>query len=256
MQFFLDNGHHAIGGYCRVNLDADCVLGLTPELFYLQVLLDPLEEEFYLPAVFVEVCYSYRLDTQCVGEEYELSVGFFVQIDDPADSVGIFLPGLHSVHMAYGIREYSGAFPEPLFPTLRLEVVVLLASDDKEGIRALYVVKTLEVIVTSVEDVERVLLVGYDIHGLRVMDFCRCDVEEGRHLGFNVIQRMHLDAAFPFPEQRPPENAQAQVDGRGVEGIDVPAELEDFCRPAFASFRHYTVGELLEDAVVAVVVRL
>lgn len=145
MQFLLDNGHHAIGGYRGVDLDADGVLGLTPELFYLQMLLDPLEEEFYLPAVLVEVGYGYRLDVQSVGEEYELALGFFVPIDYPAYPVGIFLPGLRSVHTAYGIREYPRTFPEPPFPTLRLEVVVLLAPDDKEGIRALYVVKTLEV---------------------------------------------------------------------------------------------------------------
>ena len=88
------------------------------------------------------------------------------------------------------------------------------------------------------------------------MDSRGSDVEKGRDLGFDVIQRMHLDSSFPFPEQRPFEDAQTQVDGGGVEGIDVAAKLEDFRCPALTCLCHHAVGELLEDAVVPTAVGL
>ena len=58
----LHNCHHAIGGYRSVDLDPHGVLGLTPELFYLQMLLQPLEEELNLPAVTIEFCDHHRAD--------------------------------------------------------------------------------------------------------------------------------------------------------------------------------------------------
>ena len=39
----LHNCHHAIGGDGRIDLDSDSVFGVAPELFYLQMLLEPLE---------------------------------------------------------------------------------------------------------------------------------------------------------------------------------------------------------------------
>ena len=69
--------------------------------------------------------------------------------------------------------------------------------------------KALEVIATSIEDVERVLLVRYGIHCFHVMDSCRGNVKECRNLGLQIIQGMYLDAAFLFPEQRPFKDVQA-----------------------------------------------
>ena len=51
VHLFLHNGHHTICYDRRVDLNADCVFGRTLELFYLQMLLDPLEEKLNLPSV-------------------------------------------------------------------------------------------------------------------------------------------------------------------------------------------------------------
>ena len=53
----LYNGHEAVGTNSRVNLYSDSVLSSPPELLDLEVLLEPLEEQFYLPTVLVEVGY-------------------------------------------------------------------------------------------------------------------------------------------------------------------------------------------------------
>lgn len=51
---FLLNRHHAIGGYGDVDLDSYVILCLAPELFNLQMLPQPLEEQFYLPPVVIQ----------------------------------------------------------------------------------------------------------------------------------------------------------------------------------------------------------
>ena len=45
--------HNAISNYGTIDLDADCILGCTPELLDSQMLLDPIEEQFYALSVAV-----------------------------------------------------------------------------------------------------------------------------------------------------------------------------------------------------------
>ena len=47
----LDDSHKTVSDDGHMNLYSDCVFRLTPELLDLQMLLNPLEEEFHLPAV-------------------------------------------------------------------------------------------------------------------------------------------------------------------------------------------------------------
>ena len=58
----LHDGNETVGTNDRINLYSDSVLGCTPELFDFEVLLEPLEEQLYLPTVLVEVS---NLQTTC-----------------------------------------------------------------------------------------------------------------------------------------------------------------------------------------------
>ena len=105
--------------------------------------------------------------------------------------------------MAYGIREDPRVFCEPPLPSLQLEAIVLLPSHNEASPDILNVVKTIEVVVASVEDVEGVLLVRYGIHRLHVVDSFGSEVEEGWDLGLDVVQRMHLDSSLPHGRRIP-----------------------------------------------------
>ena len=59
--------------------------------FYLQMLLDPLEEKFDLPPVMIEFSNHYWTDSQSIGKEYELLLALFVQVDDSTDLVRVLL---------------------------------------------------------------------------------------------------------------------------------------------------------------------
>lgn len=47
--------HKAISDYSTIDLDADCILGCTPELLDSQVLFDPFEEQLHAPSVAVKL---------------------------------------------------------------------------------------------------------------------------------------------------------------------------------------------------------
>lgn len=158
--------------------------------------------------------------------------------------------------MTNRIGEDSGAWRETPCPPVRPEVVVLSASDDEESPDAIDVVQPFEVVVATVEDVEGVFFVGYRIHRLHVVDLGWGDVKEGGYLRLNVIQRVYFDATLPFPEQGPVKDAEAEVNGSGIESVDITSQLEDLHRPALPCLGHHAICKFLEDAIVAVAIRL
>ena len=136
--------------------------------------------------------------TFSVGEEYELLLALFIQADNSADLVWILLHRQLSGHIAYSIRLDTWFRRKTALPLHRFEVIVGLSTDDKVGFNALNVMKTFEVVVTSVEDVEWVLFIRNDIHCFCVVDICWCYVKECGYLCFKIIQGVHLDSSFPF----------------------------------------------------------
>ena len=62
--------------------------------------LDPLEEKFDLPPVVIEFRKHYWTDSQSIGEEYELLLAIFVQVDYSTDLVRVLLHRQLTGHVA------------------------------------------------------------------------------------------------------------------------------------------------------------
>ena len=77
-------------------------------------------------------------------------------------------------------------------------------------------------------------------------------MEEGWNLSLQVIQGMYFDTTLMLAELSPPEDIQAQRDGRGIESIDVTVQLEDICSSFASGLTDKVVCILLEDAIVTV----
>ena len=75
----LHNGNEAVGTDGRVNLYSDSVLGSSPKLLDLEVLLEPLEEQLYLPTVLVEVGNLQSSQFHCVSQEHELTTLLLIE---------------------------------------------------------------------------------------------------------------------------------------------------------------------------------
>ena len=64
LEVMLDDGNEAVCDDGNVNLYADCILGLSPESFDLEVLLDPFEEQLHLPPILIEQGDVLRTETE------------------------------------------------------------------------------------------------------------------------------------------------------------------------------------------------
>ena len=102
-------------------------LGLPPEFFNLKVLLQPFEEQLYLPPVVVQFGHLQRVYIQGVCEEDESPAGLRIQVQYPSDLLGIFAHRQLAVHISDGIGHDTCR--QPALPSHGLEVVVLLAPD-------------------------------------------------------------------------------------------------------------------------------
>ena len=102
----LDNSHEAVCGDGCTDLYPDCILGSAPELLDFEVLLEPLEEQFYLPSVLVEVGYLLGRQVHRIGQEHELSVLFFIIESDEAQMFWIVLAALIDSQLNLCIGEY------------------------------------------------------------------------------------------------------------------------------------------------------
>ena len=250
----LDNGHQAVGDDCHIDLCLHRVLRSAPELLDFEVLFQPLEEQLCLPAVLVELGNQQGLQPDGVGQEHELTPLFLVPVSDESQPLRIVLRGIITRQDYLRIRE--DVLGQPAFPLDYFVLEVAFGADDEERLENVDAVESLEVVVASVEDVERSRLVGYHVHRLHVVYRSWSDVDEGRNLGLDFVHRVDLDAAFGGAEFRPFEHAQAQVDCGRVERIDVAVKLEDVGDPSPPRFVYHTVSEVLEDAEVPVLVGL
>lgn len=254
LQLVLDDGDEAVGDDGAIDLYVDGVLRLSPEPLDLQVLLQPLEEHLHMPTVLVEQGDLQCTDIHCVGEEGECPVLLLVVVDDPSEGLRVLLRGLVAGQLNLGVRQHAGR--ESAFPPDGLVPEVPLCPDDIEGICLGYPEKLAEEVVGTVEDVVGPGLHGYGGHGLRVVGRGRSDEDEGRDFRLYVVQRVHLYPALVPAKLGPAEHRQAQLDGRRVEGIDIPSEVENLRNPQFTSQFHHEEGVLLEDAIVPLAVGL
>ena len=76
-----------------------------------------------------------------------------------------------------------------------------------------------------------------------------------RNLRFNVIQRVHLDSAFVLAEFGPPEHVKTQVNGSRIKGVDVAIEVKNLGRSLLTCQLDHVKCEVLEDAIVTILVR-
>ena len=250
----LDNGHQTVGDDRHIDLCLHRIFRSAPELLDLEVLLQPLEEQLYLPTVPVELCDQKSIQPDGVGQEHELASLFLVPVPDESQPFRIVFRGI--VSRQYYLRIRKDVLRQSAFPFDSLVLEVAFGSDDEERFEHVDAVEALEVVVAAVEDVERSRLVGYHVHRLHIVNRRRGDVDEGRYLGLDIVHRVDLDTAFGGAELCPLEHAHAQVDGGRVERIDVAVKLEDVGDPPPPRFVYHAVGEVLEDAEVPVLVGL
>ena len=89
MEFFLNNGDEHVGGHGAPYLRLDRVLAVAQKLLDAQVLFDPFEEQFHLPAAFVQSGNGQGWQGRVVGQEDQSLFGCWVLEPDTAQVFGV-----------------------------------------------------------------------------------------------------------------------------------------------------------------------
>lgn len=180
----------------------------------------------------------------------------FVKVGDTPQCLRVLLRSVVYLQLYLRIGQDSLGHPPLQFDGLELEV--LLGPDNEESADGVDSKKLFEEVVTMAEDVVCSCFKLYLRHHLHIVHRSRCDVcdvKEGRHLGLDVVQSMDFYTALIPTERSPGEHCKAKVDGCRVEGIDVPAKVEDLLNFQSTSLFNEMVCILFEDMIVPVLVR-
>ena len=202
-------------------LRVDCILGGSVEGLDVKMLLDPLEEKFNLTAFAVQFCNGERVfNREVVGQEAIDLPGLKVLIHNKSQRIRVLFDRVVAGKPDGLIRKNTGAFVDR--PGLyNLVGHIVLGSCDKVGTLLMEVlVELLKCDISLVHQVERVLLNGYLVHHLGIVDLARREQNKSGNRASEIHQRMHLERPLAMMELRPGAKFQAQLDGTAVERID------------------------------------
>ena len=195
MKLVLDDGDEDVGGHGAPDLGLHCVLAGAQEALDVQVLLDPLEEQFDLPSAFVQR--GDRLRWQCciVGQEVKRRARLGVL---EANASQMFRIGLgrvvtiehHTLIADHAAVALSGARVHAP------RVHAFLGACDEEGTGLMHRLQPCEVHIAAIHRVESARLHGQDVLHVDSVQLCVADVDEGRDRTTQVQQRVQLDGCL------------------------------------------------------------
>jgi len=110
LEFLFDDGDEYVDAHGAPNLGLCGILGGTEKGFDAQMLFDPFEEEFDLPASFVELGDVDCGQGEIVGEEDVSLVGFEVSVDDSAHGLWVIVSCMHTSKDDRLVAEQSRSF--------------------------------------------------------------------------------------------------------------------------------------------------
>lgn len=232
MKFLFHNGDQYVARHSAPDLRLDRVLAVAQEFLDSEVLLDPLEEHFDLPAILVKRGNRQGRERKVVGQKDQRFACQGVFEPDPSQLLWIVSRGKKSGEHHRLIAD-EAAWPlgspriDPVHPGIGF------GSGDKERATPMHRKQTSKVEVAAVHDIERTRFHRHDVEHVDVVHLAVADVNESQDASSKIEQCMHLNRCFGLSKADPVEQTQAQVDRGGVQCIDCVLELEgrpDPCR--------------------------
>lgn len=195
------------------------------EAFDAKMLLDPFEKQLYLPTALVERADCQRWQDGLVGEEYQRPAALGILEADTPQMLGVMFLTVKAVQ-GNALVAYDACGPVGRCRIDAPCVDVGFGAGHKETSGPVQRIKARVVQVCAVHDVESAGFGNKQVEDIDVVHLSVGDVDETRNGSSEVQKGMHLDGCFGGAERRPRKHGQAQVDGRGVQGIDRIGEVD------------------------------
>ena len=250
-EVMLDDGNETICDDGNVYLYPNSIFGFSPEAFDLKMLLNPLEEQFHLPAIFVKQGNVLCTEEEVVRIVRKGTMQVRCIVDNPSDDARVLLPvlllrkadALVFEHIVFAFKQ--GLAIDNLVCRLSL------LPDNEESTTDMNLIESGEVKVASVKHIAGQSLVCEPIHRVDVMDLCVGNpVEHGNFRG-NVNLSVDPDARLCASELCPSEHGHTEVDSGGVDGIEPAMKFELLCDTFGLGNGNHVKGKLLKDVMVS-----
>lgn len=219
MQSFLGNGDQHVCADRDPELRLDRVLVGAIKRLDAQVLLDPFEEQFDLPALSIQVRYQLGFESEVVGQERDAFAT--VVLDHHASQCGgIVLAGIENCQYASLIAHDVGVGSVHGVGVAPLEFGIGLGTGDEKSVGLMNDKQSLEIQVPAIEQVVHARLDVQQDQGVDLVGLAVADVNERGDGAAQVQQGVQFDSRLVRAKRCPRINRQAQVYRRGIEGVD------------------------------------
>jgi len=203
----------------KINADSDPYLGFdgvgrcAVKGFDPQMLLDPAEEEFHLPALFVNIGDGYCGNGKDIGQVDKTLVGVQVHVGHPAQGLRVGSSGF----LCCENNVLIGTKPQRFVYFLRIEATVpkiALGANYKESGKKIHGIKPRKVYVSTIHGDDGIFFQREDIQDIDIVYFAGSQTDKRRNGSPQIEEGVHLDGGFGLAKMRPREEGKAQIDGR------------------------------------------
>lgn len=255
METFFQNGDEQIDGNGRPDLGAHRVWRRAVKGFDAQMLLDPFEEEFDLPATAIELGDGQRRHGEVIGQEDQRPARFRIAIADAAQRDGIIVLGVQPGEHDGLVETQAGGFVHGAGVTA-CGAEVLLGAGDEESAALMDAMPAGEVEVATIHDVKRAGFPDELVEDIDVMNTARGDNDDGGKVALEREQGVELDGGLVLSKRGPRKERETEVNGGGVQriGSGLQFKAERLIGVKRGGLPDEDVGEIGKDAPVAIFV--
>ena len=255
LHVMFDDTNEAICDDGNMYLNAYGILGFSPEGLDSKMLLDPLEEQFDLPSVFIKECNVLGFKIEIISVVGEGSLELWRVVNNAAYGCRIarFIP--------LASETYCLVTKDVIFPFLEVKTALNLIGGMKllayneECSGAIDFIEPCKVKVSSVKHIAYKRLVCEPVHGVDIMYLSVGDSVEYRDLCDDVNLGVDSYSRLGRPELCPSENRKAKVDCRGVNRIESSVQFKLPGKAFRLGNSHHVKSKLFKDSIISDAVR-
>ena len=221
----IETGHHQVNADCDPDLSSHSVLGCAKKCFDTQVLFDPLEEQFDLPAAFVNGRDRLCWQVEVIRQEDQALSSLGIKEADTSE----FFRVVSFTFVSAQPNGLIAAQTAGLVDWTRLTQAkshIAFCPDDKVGVRAFDSKESGKVKISAVEDIDASSFKEHPIHEVNVMNRSLCNLHENRDRTSQVNLSVEFNRGFSPAEMSPRKHRQTQINRGGIDGINHLVNVE------------------------------
>ena len=248
MEVVLDNCNEAVCDDGDVNLYPDSIFGITPERLDLEMLLDPFEEKFHLPAVAVKQGNVLACEIEVVGVIGERLPKVGSVVDNSSDFSWVISPVSITCETDCLVKQNIVFSIDGFVSVDNLEFWMPLLADDEKCSTKMYGEKSGEVEISPVKYVHSIGFIPNTVHEFGVMYVGIGDAIEYGYLCGDVNLGVDFDTRLCAAEACPTEDRHTEVNCSGIDSVEASVKFKFLGDSSSLSKRHHIESEFLEDS--------